>query len=154
MFKLMICGRLTQSPALNESANGTNYTQNCVAYTQKDKDGVGNVKELVWFINFSLFSQRAEYLCKYAKKGSRIILDGTLAQEDFVNKDGQKTSRLVLKDISTLKIIDFADDIQATPNTTAGAFGFAKPKQENRATQANEIKQNTEIDNEEENLPF
>lgn len=138
MFKLTICGRLTQNPNLTQSANGTNYTQNCVAYTQKDKDSVGNVKELVWFVNFSLFSQRAEYLCKYAKKGSRVILDGTLAQEDYVSKDGQKTSRLVLKDISTLEIIDYANsDMQTSSSNIAG--GFAKPKQENEATQTNEI---------------
>lgn len=138
MFKLTICGRLTQNPNLTQSANGTNYTQNCVAYTQKDKDSVGNVKELVWFVNFSLFSQRAEYLCKYAKKGSRIIIDGTLAQEDYVNKDGQKTSRLVLKDIGTLEIIDYANsDMQTSSSNIAG--GFAKPKQENEATQTNEI---------------
>lgn len=135
MFKLTICGRLSDNPNLNQSANGTIYTLACVVYNQRDKDTLGNKKELVWYINFSLFGQRAEYLCKYAKKGSRIIIDGTLAQEDYVSKDGQKTSRLVLKDISTLEIIDYANsDMQTSSSNIAG--GFAKPKQE---SQTNEI---------------
>lgn len=49
----------------------------------KDRD------KTVW-IRSTLFGQPAEFVSKYASKGSKLALNGKLTQNEYVDKDGNK----------------------------------------------------------------
>ena len=81
-------GRLTKDPKLMYTKNGKAYSRGSMAVN-------GFTKEEVNFIDFICWEKQAEFINKYFKKGSEIIISGFLKQERW-QKEGQNFSKLIV----------------------------------------------------------
>lgn len=84
--KVILMGRLTADPELKKTDAGVSVIRFTVAVNrpkQKDKEQVAD------FISCVAFRQTAEFISKYFRKGSAIIVFGTI-RTGFYEKDGTR----------------------------------------------------------------
>lgn len=88
-----ISGRLTANPEVRVLPSGSKVVSFSVAVESRKKDEQTGKRE-AYFINCVAWSSQAEYIGKYASKGSLLILSGYLSQTTYTRKvDGtQHTS--------------------------------------------------------------
>lgn len=86
--RIILVGRLVKDPELrktNSDMSVANFTL-AVDNTMKEADGTRGTL----FIDCRVFGDKAENLCKYNHKGSKVAIDGSLNQRNFERKDGTK----------------------------------------------------------------
>ena len=86
MNKVIITGNLCKEIELKKSQSGKSFVKNSVAVkrTMKNQDGEYETD----FFNITVFGVQAEFLEKYAGKGSKVLVEGTLQFSKYQNKDG------------------------------------------------------------------
>lgn len=85
--KVILMGRLVRDPELNQTTNGIAVCRFTVAVNrpyQKDKEQQAD------FINVTAWRGTAEFVSKYFSKGSIIIVEGKLQNNDYADKEGVK----------------------------------------------------------------
>ena len=85
--KIIIMGRLVRDPELSTTTSGISVCKFTVAVNrpyQKDKERQAD------FINVTAWRGTAEFVSKYFSKGSVIIVEGKLQNNDYTDKDGVK----------------------------------------------------------------
>ena len=82
--KVILIGRLGQSPKLETSSKGTQYCN----FTLATNTGFGNNKRTDWH-NVTAFNKTAENVYKYLKKGSLALVEGCIQYGEY-EKDGVK----------------------------------------------------------------
>lgn len=82
-------GRLTKEPTLETSMNGKSYIRNTVAVDRRYKTNDGPSAD---FFDFTAFGGTAEFISKYFKKGSRIVLTGEMQNDTYTNKEGRRVT--------------------------------------------------------------
>ena len=98
-------------------------------YVKKDAAQVAD------FFSCVAFAEKAEFIGRNFKKGSRLLLEGIMQNDDYVDKEGKKQyrSRIYVKDV------DFADskpsDNQAPAQTTQTQT-YQRPAQTQATRQA------------------
>jgi single-strand DNA-binding protein len=92
-------GRLTANPELKKTNNDISVCRFTLAVSRP------RVKDITDFINFTAWRQSAEYLTNYGRKGMLVSVSGSLTQNNYEDKDGNKrTSYEVVAD--TLKLCE------------------------------------------------
>jgi single-strand DNA-binding protein len=92
-------GRLTANPELKKTNNDISVCRFTLAVSRP------RVKDITDFINFTAWRQSAEYLTNYGRKGMLVAVSGSLNQNNYEDKDGNKrTSYEVVAD--TLKLCE------------------------------------------------
>ena len=84
--KVILMGRFTADPELKKTGDGVSVIRFTVAVNrpkQKDKERAAD------FISCVAFRQTAEFISKYFRKGSAIIVFGTI-RAGFYEKDGTR----------------------------------------------------------------
>jgi len=101
--KVMVAGNATTNFEYFGNKTGVNFT---MVSSRKWKDkNTGEMKEEKEFHNCVVFGQSADYLVKYARKGSLIDLEGRLKTEKW--KDKEDHDRYTTKIIgSDVQIVD------------------------------------------------
>ena len=92
--KVILMGRLVRDPELNQTTNGIAVCRFTVAVNrpyQKDKEQQAD------FINVTAWRGTAEFVSKYFNKGSIIIVEGKLQNNDYTDKDGVKHYSMVVQ---------------------------------------------------------
>ena len=85
--QVIIIGRLTADPELKQSKTGTNVCSFSLAVDRKfKKDGEPSCD----FFECVAWRERAEFVCKYFKKGNQILIQGELQNRSWTDKNGQK----------------------------------------------------------------
>ena len=88
MNKLIIKGRLVRDPELRSTPTGANV---CTFSIAVDRGYVRQGEERQTdFINIVTFGSRAEFVSRYFKKGSSIIVCGSIQTRDWTDSNGQK----------------------------------------------------------------
>ena len=87
--KLEYQGRLTADIELKQTQSGVSFTEFTVAWSEKYKE-----VETKCFLRCKTWRQTAEFLSKYFKKGSELIIEGKMVTEQW-EKDGQPQSRTI-----------------------------------------------------------
>lgn len=85
--KVIIMGRLTRDPEFRQTTSGIPVCRITVAVDrpyQKDKEKQAD------FINCTVWRSSAEFVSRYFSKGSMIIVEGALRNNDYTDKDGVK----------------------------------------------------------------
>ena len=85
--RVIITGRLTATPELTKSENGTSATRFRIANNRDEKTAD--------FYTVRAFNHNADFVTKYGRKGAEIAIDGKL--RTFTNADG-KTYTFILAD--------------------------------------------------------
>ena len=87
--RVVVLGRLVKDPELRKSADGnTSFATFSVAVDNAAKEADGTRGTI--FLDGRVFGSQAESLVKYTQKGSKIVVDGSLNQRNFIRQDGTK----------------------------------------------------------------
>ena len=88
MNKVILTGRLTQSPELKRTNSGTSVVQFSVAVRRSFKNASGEYDTDV--INCVAWKQTAEMIVKYFAKGDGITISGSIQTRKYTAKDGSE----------------------------------------------------------------
>ena len=109
MNKVILLGRLTKDIEVSIYGRGKDkgcYTNFCVAVNRPKKK---NEKESECdFIYCVAFGKTADFLEQYARKGSRVLVEGTLQVDNYEDKNGNscKSTKVIANNV---ELIDFPD---------------------------------------------
>ena len=89
MNKVILMGRLTRDPEVRYGgANNSAVARFSLAVDRRFKrEGDEQTAD---FINCVAFGKTAEFLEKYARKGTKFVVEGRIQTGSYTNKDGQK----------------------------------------------------------------
>ncbi len=100
-FKL--AGRLTADPELKQTPNGvTTVTFNmAVSRRYVEPDGNGGKTRKADFFNVVAWRDRAEFVCRYFRKGSSVYVSGEMHNRQWTDKQGvtRYTNEIIADDI-------------------------------------------------------
>lgn len=138
MNKVILMGNLTRDPEIR-------YTQGektmaiarfSLAINRRfSRDGETNVD----FFNCTAFGKQAEFVEKYFRQGSRMLLVGRIQNDNYTNKNGEK--------VYSVQIM--ADEIEFAERKQAGGNNNSEPEQKKDDDDFMEIPENIESE-----LPF
>ena len=87
MNKVFLIGRLTQDPQTQTLDSGTTLCRFSIAVNRTySRDGETQAD----FINIVAWRQQAEFVSRYFKKGSSIIVCGSIQTRNWTDNNGQK----------------------------------------------------------------
>ena len=119
--RVVMMGRLTKDPEIRYAQNGNAVAGFTIAVDRRFKrDGEPEAD----FFNCSAFGKTAEFVEKYVKKGTKVVIEGRLQNDTYNNKDGNKvTATKIMVDS-----MEFAESKQATaedkPSAPTDQSGF------------------------------
>lgn len=88
MNKAIISGRLVKDIELRTTPSGKSTIQNSLAVRNDYKNKEGKYDSE--FINIEVWNNTADYLSKYATKGSKILVEGKIVTRNYTAQDGTK----------------------------------------------------------------
>jgi single-strand DNA-binding protein len=90
MNKVILSGNLTRDPEVRYTQSGMAYAKMGIAvnrpYTSKNTEGQATVD----FFNLTAWGKTAEFCGRYLKKGSPVILEGRIQNDNYEDKNGVK----------------------------------------------------------------
>jgi len=89
MNKVLLMGRLTRDPEVrySQGANATAVGRFSIAVDRKFKrEGEPDAD----FFNCTSFGKQAEFVEKYLRKGTKVVVVGRIQNDNYTNKDGQQ----------------------------------------------------------------
>lgn len=100
MNKVILMGRLTRDPDIRQSQgeNAMTIARYTLAVDRRfRRNGADQQAD---FINIVAFGKSAEFIEKYAHKGTKLVVSGRIQTGSYTNKDGQKvyTTDVVAED--------------------------------------------------------
>jgi single-strand DNA-binding protein len=93
-MKVIGIGTFGKDPVVNTTTGGTVICSFSLAVTRKFKDKSG--EKVTDWISCTAFGKTAETIGKYFSKGSKIMIEGELQNNNYTNKDGQKIYQTVV----------------------------------------------------------
>ena len=98
--KVILMGRLTADPELKTSSNNVSIVQFTVAVNRRYVSKDSNERQ-VDFIDCTAFNRNAEFLSKYFRKGSSIIVFGNIQVDSWKDKEGhnRRSTRIIVDEL-------------------------------------------------------
>lgn len=94
MNKVIMIGNLCRPPEAKITSSGTTIAEINIANNRKRNDKEGKVHEEVCFVNVVAFGKQAENAEKFLAKGSKVLIEGRLAYDEWDDKEtGKKRSK-------------------------------------------------------------
>lgn len=93
---VIINGNLTTDCKLEYSNSGTAYGGFCIAVNRSVKKG-DNWEEVPSFFEVKAFGKLFERQHPYLKKGANVTVEGSLIQENWETKEGEKRHKIVIQ---------------------------------------------------------
>ncbi len=90
--KIILVGNLTRDIELRYAQSGTAIAKTAIATSRKFTSN-GEKKEEVCFVDITFFGRSGEIANQYLRKGSKILVEGRLNFEQWVDQNGQKRSK-------------------------------------------------------------
>ena len=99
MNKVILMGNLTRDPELKHLPNGNSSVVNFgLAMNERWNDSQsGEQKETVCFVEVEAWNRQAEVINEYFKKGSQILVEGSLKFDQWQAEDGSNRNRLKVR---------------------------------------------------------
>ena len=118
MNKVILMGRLTRDPEVrySQGASQTAVARFSVAVDRRFKrEGEPDAD----FFNCTSFGKQAEFVERYLRKGTKVVLSGRVQNENYTNKDGQMvySVRIMVDEI------EFAESKSASAGGSDGGYG-------------------------------
>lgn len=121
--KVVLVGNLTRDIELRYTQGGLAIAKTGIAINRKFKGQDGQQKEEVMFVDITFFSRSAEVANQYLRKSSRILVEGRLVLDQWVDNNGQKRSKHSVT-VETMQMLDNKQDNQQQNNN------YQQPQQE------------------------
>lgn len=87
MNKVVLIGRITRDPEIKYTPNGTAYLGFSIAVNREFKNQQGEYESD--FISCSAWSNQADFISKYIKKGGLLGISGRIQTRSYQAPDGQ-----------------------------------------------------------------
>jgi len=133
---VVLQGNLTKNAELLYAPTGTAIGKFTIAVNRKTKE-----KEETLFMDCTIFGKYAESMVKYLTKGRKITVNGYLRQENWVDNNNNKRSKIVL----IVDNISFCSSSKDKANTDAA---------DTDSMSSSQPSDHTSIDIDEEDIPF
>jgi len=91
--RVFLIGNLTRDPEIRYIPSGKAVADLNMAINRKYRTASGEVKEETCYVGVVVWERQAETAGEYLKKGSAIMVEGSLRYEQW-EKNGEKKSRL------------------------------------------------------------
>ncbi|MCW8837999.1 MAG: single-stranded DNA-binding protein [Thiovulaceae bacterium] len=145
--KVILVGNLTRDIELRYSQSGMGIANTAIATSRKYTSN-GEKKEEVCFVDITFFARSAEVANQYLRKGSKILVEGRLNFDQWVDQNGQKRSKHSVV-VETMQMLDSKGDNPAgtsyPQNDMQQPQGYAQPAQQQaQSYQAPQQKQQTQ----------
>lgn len=118
--KITLMGRLTADPELKMSQSNVPVLRFTVAVNRKIIKQNKDTRPTADFIDCVCFNKTAEFVSKYFKKGSVIIVFGSLQIENWKDKNGnsQRSPRVIVEEVlfGESKNTDKPEKVKAEPD--------------------------------------
>ena len=108
--KIILVGNLTRDIELRYTQSGTAIAKTAIATSRKFTTN-GEKKEEVCFVDVTFFGRSGEVANQYLRKGSKILVEGRLNFEQWVDQNGQKRSKHSVI-AETMQMLDSKGDNQ------------------------------------------
>jgi len=120
--RTMIIGNLAQDPEVRDMGNGKEVTNFAIAVNRTWEGPQGEEGKEVSFIDCCAFGKTGETIEKYLTKGRRILIEGRLKQDRWINKDTSKPQNKIRVIVEKFHFMDSkkADDAPEAIPASAG----------------------------------
>ena len=134
--KVILVGNLTRDIELRYSQAGMGIANTAIATSRKYTSN-GEKKEEVCFVDITFFARSAEIANQYLRKGSKILVEGRLNFDQWVDQNGQKRSKHSVV-VETMQMLDSKGDNQGGSDYTPPAQGQnqSQPRQQQQQAQS------------------
>ena len=133
MNRVFLTGHLTRAPEMKLTPDGS--AKVCtfgMAINERWQDReTGEPRENVCFVEVSAWNRQAELVFEYFKKGSPILIEGSLRFDSWVADDGTNRSRVTVR----LSRFEFMTQRNGTPDSESET-GTATPEPPPEAQQS------------------
>ena len=109
--KVILVGNLTRDIELRYSQSGMGIANSAIATSRRFTNN-GEKKEEVCFVDITFFGRSAEIANQYLRKGSKILVEGRLNFDQWVDQNGQKRSKHSVV-VETMQMLDSKGDSQS-----------------------------------------
>lgn len=98
MNKVILMGRLTRDPEVRYQTNGDCIAKISIAVDRRYKKEGGPEAD---FFSCTAFKKTGEFIEKYLAKGSKVVLTGTIQNDNYTNGHGEKvySVSIIIEDI-------------------------------------------------------
>ena len=116
--RVFLAGRLTRDPELRYIPSGTAVCTLPLAVSRRfpDKEKSGEWREEVAYINVVTWREMAERCGERLRKGSPVLVEGTLQSRNWETQDGQKRSTIEVRALR----VDILAKMEGAPESTEG----------------------------------
>lgn len=91
--KVVLVGNLTRDIELRYTNTGSAMATTSIAVTRKFNMQNGEKREETCFVDITFFGRQAEIANQYLKKGSKLLIEGRLRQDNWQDSQGQNRSK-------------------------------------------------------------
>lgn len=116
--KICLIGRLVSDPELRKTNSDVSFATFTLAVDNPNKEADGTRGSC--FIDCRIFREQAENLVKYIRKGSKVAIDGSISQRNFVRQDGSK-GKVYEVYIDSVEYLDAKPQEEETPEEPSQA---------------------------------
>ncbi|WP_322959941.1 single-stranded DNA-binding protein [Mycoplasmopsis felis] len=106
MNKVMLIGRTTNDVELNITSNGNSYVRGTLAVSRR------GVAEVTDYVPFVAWNQNAQFLKRYAPKGTQILIEGSIKVDSYIEKATQQRRRSFDVNVDNITILESRKSIQ------------------------------------------
>ena len=123
--KVILVGNLTRDIELRYSQSGMGIANTAIATSRKHtKDG--QKTEEVCFTDITFFARSAEIANQYLRKGSKILVEGRLKLDQWVDQNGQKRSKHSVV-VETMQMLDSKPEGQQAQPQQQAQQSYSQP---------------------------
>lgn len=119
MNKVILSGNICKDIELKYTTNNIAVVMNTIAVRNDYKNREDKYDSQ--FINFVAYRNNAEYLSKYAAKGSKILLEGKWNNRNYKKQDGSTVyvSEMIVERIELLSSVKSTEDVEKSTEKSA-----------------------------------
>ena len=149
--KVILVGNLTRDVELKYTPSGTAIAKFGLATNRTYKDSMsGQNKQEVMFIDITVFGRSAEVANQYLKKGKKILVEGRLVFDQWVDASGNKRSKHSIV-AEKVQFMDNKNQNSGQEYSYQAPVSEPKPQPQMQQQKPNEV---PSIDIDEQDIPF
>ena len=151
--KVILIGNMTADPELKQTPSGVSVCSFSIAVNRRFKAEEG--QQNVDFINIVAWRQQAEFVSRYFKKGTPILICGQIQTRNYTDNQGQKryVTEVVADEVSFVESKGESKPAEPTVSAPPNPASFGNKSYKPTGYTANNNPQFEELPNDEQ-LPF
>ena len=121
MNKVILMGRLTRDPDVrySQAAEPMAIGKFSIAVDRRARRNAGGDEPTADFFNVTAFGRLGEFVEKYLKQGTKVVVSGRIQNDNYTNKNGEKVYSVQI----IAEEIEFAESKNAQSGNGGGSYG-------------------------------